>query len=181
MPRFKNYLEWVFYFLLFSAIAIFQATFVSALPPFFSAINLPLIFLLFSFLFFKKEIILILAILMGFWLDLLGFDFFGLHITIFLLIVLAIDLALNNWLTNKSLYSFLVLAIVSTVLVNIVMYLIISIWSAESESYKFFLFNSFFWRQLFWQLLWSTSFMLLFFNLANYLSKNLKSFFLEKK
>lgn len=181
MLRLKYYLEWFFYFLVFSLVAIIQATFISALPPVYFAINLPLTFLLFSLLIFKRESTLILAIIVGFWLDLLSFNFFGLNILIFLVTILLIDFLLNNWLTNRSLYSFLVLSALSVLIYNVLLYSILAATYSGQNNFSFFLFESRFWGQLAWQMIWITGFMLLFFNLANSLSKRLKPFFLEKK
>lgn len=178
MLRFKYYFEWIFYFLLFSGIAIIQSAFISSLPSAYAAINLPLIILLFCLLFFDRNTSLIIAIFMGFWLDILGFNVFGLNILIFMATVFILDFILRNWLTNRSLYSFLVLSIISVVVCDFLLYFLTSIWQSD---HSFFLFQSYFWKQLTWQIFWSLIFMLLFFNLANSLSKHLKPFFLEKK
>jgi len=66
-------------------------------------------------------------------------------------------------------------------LYNLLLYSILAIWPGSYGESGFFLFQFYFWKQLFWQMLWSAGFMLLFFNLANSLSKHLKPFFLEKK
>lgn len=181
MAHFKKYLEWFICFLVFSGVAIIQATFISSLPPIYFAINLVIISLLFSLIFFKLETTLILAILMGFWLDILSFNLFGLNILVFLVTIFIIDFMLSNWLTNRSLYSFLVLSVISVFIYNILLYLILAVWQSGQSDFSFFLFQSRFWTQLIWQMIWSASFMLLFFNLANSLSKRLKPFFLEKK
>lgn len=181
MLKFKYYFEWIFYFIFFSLVAIFQSTFVSALPSFYAAINLPLIILLFCLLFFDTNITLAIAVFMGFWLDILGFNFFGLNIIIFLIIVFLLDVILRNWLTNRSLYSFLVLSLISVVVYNILVYSLLTIFQNSQNEFGFFLFQPYFWKQLSWQLFWSAIFMLLFFNVANSLSKHLKPFFLEKK
>ena len=181
MPNIKHYFRWFFYFLIFSAVAIVQATFISSLPPIFFAINLVLTSLLFSLIFFKLENTLILAILMGFWLDILGFNFFGLNILVYLITSLLMDFLLKNWLTNKSLYSFLVLSVVGVLIYNLLLYIILAVWQSGQTGSGFFLFESHFWIQLLWQTMWGAGFMLFFFNIANSLSKRLKPFFLEKK
>jgi len=181
MLQVKYYFEWLIYFIAFSLVAIIQAAFIFALPAPYVAINLPLIALLFSLLFFKRNTTLILALLMGFWLDILGFNFFGLNILVFLVIVFLADLVLNNWLTNRSLYSFLVLSVLSTFVYDLLLYGIVTIWQSGQPETSLFLFQAYFWKQLLWQIFWSAGFMLLFFNLANSLSKHLKPFFLEKK
>jgi len=181
MLKVKYYFEWLVYFLIFSLVAIIQVAFVSSLPGVYSAINLPLIALLFSLLFFNRDTTLVLALIMGFWLDILSFNFFGLNIVLFLTIIFLADFSLRNWLTNRSLYSFLILSVSSVFLYNILFHLILAIWQSNSGEAGFFLFQLYFWKQMFWQMLWSAGFTLLFFNLANSLSKHFKPFFLEKK
>jgi len=181
MLRLKYYVEWFWYFLLFSGIAITQVAFISSLPVTYSAINLPLIVLLFCLLFFNRNTSLIIAVLMGFWLDILGFNFFGLNILIFMVTVFILDFVSRNWLTNRSLYSFLVLSVISVVICDTLLYFLTSLWQSGQNNYGFFLFQPYFWKQLSWQIFWNLFFMLLFFNLANSLSKHLKPFFLEKK
>jgi len=181
MLKLKYYFEWLIYFLFFSLVAIVQATFISSLPSAYFAINLPLTAILFSLLFFNRNMTLASSIVMGFWLDILGFNFFGLHILVFLAIVFIIDFILNNWLTNRSLYSFLVLSILSAVVYDILLYSFVALWQNGQNDFSFFLLQSYFWKQLLWQMFWSAIFMLLFFSIANSLSKQLKPFFLEKK
>lgn len=181
MPRLNYYIQWVFYAIIFSLVAIVQATFISSLPPVYFAINLILTSLLLSLIFFKKETTLAIAILMGLWLDILGFNFFGLNILVLLTTTFIMDFLLNNWLTNRSLYSFLVLSVLGVIVSNLLLYSILAIWQSGQAGFSFFLFQSRFWVQLVWQMIWSAGFMLLFFNLANSLSKRLKPFFLEKK
>lgn len=181
MIRLKYYLEWLIYFFIFSGIAIIQATFISSLPLVYSAINLILISLLFSLIFFKLPTTLGLAILVGFWMDIFSFNFFGLNMLIFLVTVFIINFLLNNWLTNRSVYSFLVLSVLIVFIYNILLYSILAILQSGQTNFSFFLFQSRFWTQLAWQMIWSAGFMLLFFNLANSLSKRLKPFFLENK
>jgi len=132
-------------------------------------------------LIFSKEKTLVFAILLGFWLDILSFNFFGLNILIFLIIFFVIDFLLNNWLTNRSLYSFLVLSALCVILYNILLYLFLAIWHSGQTGFSFFLFQPDFWMQLGWQMIWAGGFMLLFFNVANFLSRRLKPFFLENK
>jgi hypothetical protein len=118
---------------------------------------------------------------MGFWLDILGFNFFGLNIFVYIVTILIIDLLLNDWLTNRSLYSFLVLSILGVFIYNILLYSILAVWSTGQANFSLFLFTAHFWTQLAYQMMWGAGFMLLFFNLANSLTKRLKPFFLEKK
>jgi hypothetical protein len=100
----------------------------------------------------------------------------SLFITIYI-----VSLLLTNWLTNRSFYSFLALSLIGTAIYNILLHVLLLFWQGSQEGSNFFLFNSSFWLNLSWQMAWDTIFMILFFNLANSLSKRLKPFFLEKK
>lgn len=181
MTRLKYYFEGLVYFIVFFGVAIFQVSFISSLPRAYSAMNFPLIFLLFSLLFLNREKTLSLAIFLGFCLDILSFNFFGLNIFVYLSTMFILDLLLNNWLTNRSLYSFLVLSIIGVLLYNFLFYFVLAGFQSYQSGFSLFLLQSNFWLQLLWQMFWSFVFMLLFFNLANSLSKHLKPFFLEKK
>lgn len=181
MIVFKKYFEWLIYAIIFSMIAIFQTSFIWTLPGFYSAINLPLILILFSFIIFPRNTILLLTFILGFWLDILNFNFFGLHIIVLSLTVLIFDLLIKNWLTNKSLYSFLMLSLIGTIFYNIILNLVALMIQGSELGSNIFIISYYFWEQLLGQVIWSLIFMILLFNLANSLSKNLKPFFLEKK
>lgn len=176
----KTIIHWFLLGALFSLIAIIQASSVSSFKGVVGALNLPLIALLFSLVFYRPAVFLVLASILGFWLDILNFEFFGLHLIVLSLTIYLLYLILTNVVTNRSLYSFLILAILGPVIYNLLLYTIVALVPGGSEP-GFFLVSGFFWKYLLWQIIWSAGFMLLFFNLANNLSKNLKPFFLEKK
>jgi hypothetical protein len=179
MLKAKYYLEWFAYFVIFSLVAIIQATFIPSLPPLYVAINLPLSALLLALLFFDRYTMFVVAAIMGFWLDILGFHIFGLNIVLLSAVAWGADFCLRNWLTNRSLYSFLILSVAGVLAYNLLFQTVIAFWSGSASG--LFLGRGYFWQQLFYQMVWSAGFMLLFFNLANSLSKHFKPFFLEKK
>ncbi len=181
MTNFNRYLKWLVYAVFFSSVAIFHSAFISALPPLFSAINLSLILLFFVLLFIDLKTALITSVLLGFWLDILSFSFFGLNSIVLFATVAAVNFLLINWLTNRSLYSFLALSVIGTVIYNFLFYLLLFFWQGVASNSVFFLFSASFWISLLRQMMWSAAFMMVFFNLANSLSKSLKPFFLEKK
>jgi cell shape-determining protein MreD len=181
MTSFNRYLKWLVYAVFFSLVAIIHSSFISALPPFFSAINLSLILLFFVLLFIDLNTALITSVLLGFWLDIFSFSFFGLNSVALFISVAAVNFLLINWLTNRSLYSFLALSVIGTVVYNFLFYLLLFFWQGGITGNTFFLFSASFWISLLRQIMWSAIFMIVFFNLANSLSKSLKPFFLEKK
>lgn len=181
MANLNRFLRWLAYAVFFSLVAIFHSSFISALPPFFSAINLSLILLLFVLLFIDLNTALITSVLLGFWLDISTFSFFGLNSFSLFISILAVNFLLTNWLTNRSLYSFLALSVIGTIVYNFLFYLLLFFWQNGVGDNTFFLFSASFWISLLRQMMWSAAFMIVFFNLANSLSKSLKPFFLEKK
>jgi len=181
MAVFRRYFKWFLFTAFFFGAAIFHASFISALPPFFSAINLSLILLFFILLFVDFKTALIASVILGFCLDVFTFSFFGFNLLSFLFSILVVNFLLVNWLTNRSLYSFLALSAIGTLVYNFSLYILLFFWQSGQAEDSFFLFNSSFWISLSRQILWSLIFMILFFNLANSLSKRLKPFFLEKK
>ncbi|BFD25140.1 MAG: hypothetical protein JST_000464 [Candidatus Parcubacteria bacterium] len=176
----KTWFKWFFWALLFSLIAIFQASFISPLPLAVSALSLPLVILIFCLLFMPPGVFLPLAMLMGFWLDILNFEFFGLHLISLPLTVFFLYLLLTNVVTNRSLYSFLLLALSGSIFYNFFLYTFLLL-APGGLTPGFFLGNASFWRYLGTQIIWSVGLMLLLFNLVSGLSKKFQPVFLEKK
>lgn len=163
----------------FSLVAIMQFSLINAWPSFFRQINLVLIVLTFTLFFFSLRTTLLALLITSLWLDLFSFNFFGLYfITLFIIIILAQKI-LAGWLTNRSLYSFLLLIFASTLSYNIINNFLLYFFSAQTES--FFLFRSDFWLAVAQQGAWSLIIALLAFSLITALTKRLKPFFLEKK
>lgn len=130
-------------------------------------------------LFFGQRTALVALLISGFWLDLFSFDFFGLYLTaLFLLIILA-QRILTGWLTNCSLYSFLLLILISTVVYNLISGFLLYFSAYQTES--FFLIRSDFWLIVAYQSIWSLVAALLAFSLTAAVTRHLKPFFLEKK
>lgn len=162
-----------------SLIVIFQASLISAWPLFFGQINLVLIVLIFILFFFGSESALWLVVIFGFWLGLIYFQFFGFFLVILLITVVLSQLLLKNWLTNRSLYSFLVLILAATVTYNFLAALL-SYFFVVAPGY-FFLASSGFWLALSYQSGWSLVAALLLYHLAAALTRKLQPFFLEGK
>ena len=175
----KSIIKIAAFIFLSSLIAIFQAALISAWPSFFGQINLVLIVLIFSLFFFGQEIAFWLVIIFGFWLGLIYFQFFGFFLIILLITAIISQLLLKNWLTNRSLYSFLALILSATVVYNFLA-AILFYFFVTSTGY-FFLASSSFWLALFYQSGWSLVAALLLYHLAAALTRKLQPFFLESK
>jgi len=168
-----------FLVLLLSGVAIVQSAFIFALPSAFSQINLAVIVLIFTLFFFGFRSALYAALVLGFWLDLYSFYFFGLHLIIFSLTVILVNWILNAWLTNRSLYSFLLLILMATVVYDLT--LALSFYFSGASLGTFFLWRGSFWSNLSYQVMWSELAGLLMFNLAGTVTRRFQPFFLEKK
>jgi len=160
-------------------ISLFQFSFISALPGIFGQLNLGFFIMIFVLFFFGFKPAVLFLLIYGFSLDFLSFDFFGFYVISFFLSALIAYLILHNWLTNRSLYSFLGLILISTIFYNFFGAILKYILGPESRT--FFLIQSNFWISLVYQIIWSLIIAILFFNLAAGLTKKLKPFFLEKK
>lgn len=167
-------------FILFGlAAALIQFSFIFTLPSFFSSLNLVVIILIFTLFFWDFRSAIWAAAIIGFWLDLFSFNFFGLYLwTLFLTAVLS-HWILNAWLTNRSLYSFLLLILIATAAYNLLVggFFYFSAYDART----FFLGSANFWLDVGYQAAWSILAALLMFNLAGLATKRLQPFFLEKK
>jgi len=167
----------IFLIFLISAAAVIQSSLIFSLPPGFSAFNLMLIVLVFTLFFYDFRSALGAALVGGFWLDILAFNFFGFYLIALFLTVWLSDWILRSWLTNRSLYSFGLLIFLATIAYNF----LVGILAYFGSNSPFFLGRSGFWSTLFYQSIWSELAALLMFSLAGALTRRLKPFFLEKK
>lgn len=165
-------------FLIFGA-AIVQYSFIFALPTFFASFNLMLIILVFTLFFYDFRSALGVALIGGFWLDLFSFNFFGFYLLTLFLSALLADVILRSWLTNRSLYSFGFLILLTTLTYNFLAGFLAYFFTAGVS--PFFLGRQSFWQSLAYQIAWSELAALLMFSLAGAATRRLKPFFLEKK
>lgn len=168
-----------FLVLLLSGVAIVQSSFILSLPSVFSQINLAVIVLVFALFFFDFRSALYAAAIIGFWLDLYSFNFFGSYLLLFFLTVVLSNWILKAWLTNRSLYSFLLLILVATAAYDLAAGFLFYFSGASLGG--FFLGRGAFWSGLFYGALWSESAGLLLYSLAGALTRRFQPFFLEKK
>lgn len=167
-------------FLIFVSVflAVIQFSYLSALPGPFRQLNLVLIFLIFILFFFGFRPTLWLTLLLGFWLDLMTFKFFGLYLLSLSLTVWAAQGILKNWLTNRSLYSFLLLAIIATLAQNLIVALLMMLVSSTAPGSIFS--QKSFWLNSLYQTGWSFLLAGLLFSLVTVFLKKWQPVFLEK-
>lgn len=168
--------------ILISVISFFvllQFSLISALPDPFRQFNLILIVLIFILFFLDFRLSLFSALIAGFLLDVISFNFFGFYLLILLFTLLLAQWILKNWLTNRSLYTLAALMLGLTFFYNILAGF--TLFLVSSESSTFFLWQSHFWLKVAYQIIWSLVSSLILFNLAVASSKRIRPFFLEKK
>lgn len=164
-----------------ATLALLQFSFISALPWPLNNFNLSLTVIIFSFLLFDGDDVWLIAIFLGFFLDVWLFHPFGIAILSLFISALVLYFVLENLLTNRSLYSFLLLtmiAVISNTLFTRI-FLIIFDWSGSSASH--FLRSSLFWESFAWDLVLNLIVVGAIFSLLAILSRRLKPFFLKRR
>jgi rod shape-determining protein MreD len=175
----KNIWQIIILVFILSFLVLLQFSFISALPNPYRQFNLILIVLLFILFFLDFRVAVISALIVGFWMDIISFNFFGFFLLIFFSVLWLAQWILKNWLTNRSFYSLVVLMVSMTVFYNLLAAIILYL--VGSDYNNFFLLQSHFWLTLVYQSFWSFIAALILFNLAALLLKRIKPFFLEKK
>lgn len=169
----------IIFFILSSLVAICQFSFINVLPGIWGQVNLVLVVAIFTLFFFDLRSALFYGIISGFWLDLMSFEFFGLYLSAILLTCFLTFRILKDWLTNRSLYSFLMAIGLATVIYNILIAVLLYL-SFRKNGASLFLIGIFY-QSIFYQIFWSLLLALALFNLAAALTKRFKPFFLVKK
>ncbi len=173
----------MYFKILFNAILIiflfiWQIAFVSALPSWFSNINLILVFLILLLGFSSFKQTLLWAWPLGILLDMYSFSFFGLNIINLTIILLLANFLLKNFLTNRSLYVFLTIAFLVSFVYESLIYLEIYMINFLTGEKVFINFSTYFWFDEFSKIALNMFFVLVFFYLFGFFSKKFKPMFL---
>lgn len=175
------YLKAALNVLLMLGLASIQFSFISGLPAWFNGLNLILIALIFILSLYGIDLALSWAIGVGFFMDIFSFSPFGIYLVGFSLVTIAAYFLLNNFFTNRSLYSFLALTFLSTILHDLVLnFLDFLITSLTADNVYFFMKKDF-WLGLASQIALNLIFVTLIFYFINLVSNRLKPAFLAKK
>lgn len=162
MPK---YLKFIFLFILALLVFLLQISFFNSLPGFWGRINLPLLFVICLFIFYNFKNSLYFAIFLGLFLDLFSFYLFGAYTMSFLLTLFLADFVWNNFFTNRSIYSFLILGAFFSLFYNFILYLILFL--SEKSIINIAWFNKYFWLNLGFETIWVTLMVLSFFYFSN--------------
>lgn len=173
-------IQYSFVVLLALILVIVQFSLISAFNHPFNSINILVVMLVLSFLIVSKEKVYLLALSAGWFMDIFSFHPFGSTTLSLLLSALLTYFVLENFLTNRSLYSFLFLAIVAIIADSILRYTLIIVFSWPSQQLSLFFLENSFWSSLLWSLIFALLFIVFSFHFLIVLNKKLKPFFLNK-
>jgi len=175
------YLKIFLNFILIAILALFQFSFVSALPFKLDNFNFTLVALIIVLMVSSFKTSLWWVIGLGFLLDTYSFLPFGVYSVCFFLTVLAANFLLNNFFTDRSLYSFLALTFLSSVCFNLLFYAFIYFWGVFEGEAAIIIFGKEFWINLAWQIFLNILAVFFLFHITNFVSKRLRPVFLERK
>lgn len=174
-----KYFRIIFSFLFIVFLVIWQRSFIVALPGWLKYLNTPLVVLIFI-------LVLSGAVSAGWWaagvgavMDIYSFTPFGVFTLVFLLTIIGSNFLFQRFLTNRSLYSFLVLILFATFfyefLLGVSDHLIISLGSNPG----IFIFNKGFWSALGRQIMTNAGATFLIFYLFNFISNRFRPVFIR--
>ena len=166
--------------LLIVVLAVAQLSFLGSLPFWLNRLNIILVILIFILSLGGLNNSLWLAAGAGLLLDIFSFSAFGVNMTSLILTVLAANILLINFFTNRSLYSFIALIFFSTVIYKIFLGLTIYLYEAIGGREYFSLFNSGFFVSLGREIAVNLLAILIIFYGFNFASKKLKPVFLSR-
>ena len=154
--------------------AVFELSFISALPIPFSNFNIVISMIIFVGVLFDYPLSLYLAFAAGLILDAYSPFYFGIISLSQIFMIIIIKFIFDNLFTNKSLYTLIVLGAGGSII-----YL-----------FFYFIFNLFFgfwhlgkeiWEIFVWQTLFNVLFLIVLFSIINFTSKKFKSVFLVSR
>lgn len=158
----------------------FQVSFISALPGYFSNINILLIFLVYLLMISNLGVTMIFAIAIGALMDIFSFYIFGSYLGGFILSIIVVNFLLVNFFTNRSLYAFLALIVSASILNFLFLAGINNVFSIFLGNYLILLNQEFFLSAV-KQLILNSIFMILIFYLTNFLNNRFRPVFLVNK
>ena len=171
--------------ILFNGILIFllfaiQVAFIPILPGWLGSLNLVLVVLVFILMFGSFNLAMPWALALGFLYDTVSFSIFGLHLLSIGLAVLATNFLLNNFLTNRSLYSVAALTTFITFIYSIFIFLGGFLDGLLKQQTDFGL-SKYYLMGIFEQLILNLIVTVIIFYSLNYLGRRFKPVFLSRR
>lgn len=155
----------------------FSQIFISGLPANFNSANLILVSLIFYLVFDDMKTLFYWLLALGVMLESVTYLPFGAIIISLSVSVFVAYLLLNSWLTNRSLYSLLILTAVVTLVNNIALWLYSSMAGMVNDQF-FMLDHSLIIKRLAWSLALNSLLMIVIFYALNFINPRLKPFLL---
>ncbi|GEM_PF-192305 len=163
------------------ALSAVQLSFISSLPGYLNDLNLILVVLVFVLGLGGLNQALWWAVGAGVLLDIFSFYPFGVFLIGLSLSVMAVNLLLTNFFTNRSLYSFFGLTIFFTLFYNLILNTFFYFLSPVGAETALFVFDVKFWTNLFARVAVNMAAALIVFYIVNFAGNKLKPAFLEKQ
>jgi cell shape-determining protein MreD len=161
------------------SLALISFSFSSSLPSIAQHFNPGLILIMFILFFLGFKSTIKFIFIFGITLDILYFQFFGVYTISLIIASLASVFVLNNFLTNKSLYSLIATIIIFTLTYTGTMAILDFIFSGFRVPMAFS--QAVFWQTIIYQIMWGVIAAILFFHLLVAWFNKFKPFFLENK
>jgi len=139
------YKKILLYFIFIFLLSAWQISLVNSLPTWFSNLNLILVIAVYAIGLSKKIFTWCLAIGAGLFLDLVLFSPFGLYLLGIIVTIFTIHFLHINFLTNQSLYTYIALVSVATIIFRIWVYLFYALSSFFINIDSQIVFNNIFW------------------------------------
>jgi len=165
--------------ILIISLGVVQIALVSGLPGMFSNLNLVLVILIFILGFSGFNLAVLWAVGLGFLLEVFSFLPFGAYLFSLSLAVIIANWLLNYFFTNRSLYSFLALTGLVTVIYELIVNFFVLIFVEISSAASITAGNS--WFSMLGQIGLNLMFTFIIYYIIYFLGRNLKPMFLVKK
>lgn len=160
--------------------SLFQTSFIAALPWPFDYFNLTLSILIFVAVILSYRQALWFALFSGLILDLFSSLYFGTLTASLLLTAIILDALFKNFFTNRSFYSLVILGLIGNAIYNLFLLIanfVFFIFGAGNNLFKFASRDNL--LGLGAEIIFSVSFLAVMFLAFNFLSKRLKSVFID--
>lgn len=175
----KEYFKMSILGVLLLLMVLVQSTIGGALPLWFRHLNLVLTSIIIILIMFGFRAAAWVSLFLGLLLDYLSFRWFGAYTISLFLSASAADFILVNWLTNRSIYSFIALAGLTIVGYNFLLYLLFYFSEVLFKDLSFFVLSENFWIGLALEIFWGCLLVFLFFFYHNSTTNRWRPFFLK--
>jgi len=175
------YLKIFFNAILIILLIVVQFGLVTALPSFYSGINVLLVAIIFVLALWGEKVAWWWVLSIASIYDMISYTPMGVFLVTYVLVFFVVNFLQKNFFTNRSLYSFLVLTTFATISYKSVLYLSSTLFFMWSKEVSFNLFYNKFWLSELYSLLLNICLVFLVYNVINFVSKRLKPTFLVRR